>query len=216
MKQDLIYEYQQVQAQIEQLRQQSKKFASAIVHETTREYFERYGHLVHAITWLQYTPYFNDGEACEFSVHHPYALHKPLDDEDVLDDYSEDSDYYIDLSSFTAESINKRIAVRAGYDSDPISWSKNKAAEYNKRIAGSYRYRDDYFLQYPPENLTQEQLLQLLKLVESTPDTFAKDTQVLLNTISSIDEDVMKALFGDHVRIIITSDGVTSIDYSHE
>lgn len=36
---------------------------------------------VEAIRWTQYTPYFNDGEACEFSVHEPYIRFVDGDEE---------------------------------------------------------------------------------------------------------------------------------------
>jgi len=214
MKQELIYEYNHILAQIEQLRQQAKKCANSIVHEGTREYFDKYEHIVHAITWQQFTPYFNDGETCEFSVNEPYALYKPFDDEEI-EDYSEDSDHYVDLASYDIDEIKKRIATRAEYDNDPVAWSKHAAAEHNKTIIGSYRYSDDYYLQYPPESLTQEQLKQLLARAESTPDSFVKDTSVLMSTIISLDEDAMKELFGDHVQVIITREGVSTLDYPH-
>lgn len=34
----------------------------------------------YAVKWTQYTPYFNDGDACTFSVHAPYIV--SVDDED--------------------------------------------------------------------------------------------------------------------------------------
>ena len=35
--------------------------------------------LIYAIRWHQYTPYFNDGDACVFSVNEPYFRFSPLD-----------------------------------------------------------------------------------------------------------------------------------------
>ncbi len=37
------------------------------------ELFEKYDYL-HTISWNQYTPYFNDGESCEFQVNHDYII----------------------------------------------------------------------------------------------------------------------------------------------
>lgn len=54
-----------------------------------------------AIRWTQYTPYFNDGEPCEFSTNEPYACTKKGakfsqidDDEDVHEE--EDDDLFQD------------------------------------------------------------------------------------------------------------------------
>lgn len=43
--------------------------AQALLGKAFAEYFEKYGDKVAALYWDQYTPYFNDGEPCEFSVH---------------------------------------------------------------------------------------------------------------------------------------------------
>ena len=37
---------------------------------------------VTALRWRQYTPYFNDGEPCEFSVNEAYVRFTPLEEED--------------------------------------------------------------------------------------------------------------------------------------
>jgi predicted SnoaL-like aldol condensation-catalyzing enzyme len=65
---------------------------------------------IQAVRWRQYTPYFNDGEPCEFSIHEMYAkpakavtagTGTPVDDdgsnggedEDLDDEDEEDGDY---------------------------------------------------------------------------------------------------------------------------
>ena len=47
-----------------------KKFqteAQKLFKETTKEFFDKNPDIT-AFTWVQYTPYFNDGEPCEFGV----------------------------------------------------------------------------------------------------------------------------------------------------
>lgn len=46
---------------------------------------------VQAIVWSQYTPYFNDGEACEFSVNEPTFVFD-FDSEDLKSPYEYDDD----------------------------------------------------------------------------------------------------------------------------
>lgn len=73
-----------------------------------------------AVQWTQYTPYFNDGEACTFSVHEP-ALVKVSADEDPEDmpRYVEDSDtVHVMLSSYSIERYGwegKRETTRKNY-----------------------------------------------------------------------------------------------------
>lgn len=55
---------------IEKQRTLQKEFqttAQALFKKTTKEFFEQ-NPLVKAIVWTQHTPYFNDGDTCEFRV----------------------------------------------------------------------------------------------------------------------------------------------------
>lgn len=67
-----------IQEEFDKLREEQKalraKFqekAQELFKETTKEFFEK-NPCVTAIIWTQYTPYFNDGDTCEFSVNEPY------------------------------------------------------------------------------------------------------------------------------------------------
>jgi hypothetical protein len=54
--------------------------AQELFKETTKEFFEK-NPAVTAIIWTQYTPYFNDGDTCEFGVNEPYFTNaKNLED----------------------------------------------------------------------------------------------------------------------------------------
>jgi hypothetical protein len=55
---------------IEKQRALQKEFqttAQSLFKETTKEFFDK-NPLVQSISWTQYTPYFNDGDTCEFRV----------------------------------------------------------------------------------------------------------------------------------------------------
>jgi hypothetical protein len=60
----------------------------AALSEAFKELFDKHPKLK-AVRWKQYTPYFNDGEPCEFSVHDPYILFEgcPEDGGDYEDGY---------------------------------------------------------------------------------------------------------------------------------
>lgn len=77
--------------------------------EAFKDVFAKHPQLA-GVRWEQYTPYFNDGDPCTFSVYDPYIKMKddPRDGED--DDMDEDGyDYY---SSYSEEkySPEKRAA----------------------------------------------------------------------------------------------------------
>ena len=218
MKLELLDQYKQIQTQIEALQAQAKVYARDIVHKSTAEYFERYGHIIEAISWTQYTPYFNDGESCEFSVHEAYAFFHPLlASEDEETEYGEDSKNLFVAEEFTVESVKDRIETMQAYETDPVAWSKQAVSAKNAAIKyGSYRYSDDYYVTYPPEYYSVKELIRLRYMIETTPAGFVEETQALLSVINSIDEQAMKELFGDHTRVIITRNGVTCEDYHHD
>lgn len=45
---------------------------------------------VYSIVWTQYTPYFNDGDSCEFTMGEVYFLTKPQNEDDDDEDEPED------------------------------------------------------------------------------------------------------------------------------
>ena len=50
-----------------ELRKEIKKLGSEAFHQELKPLFEKYPQVL-SVRWNQYTPYFNDGETCEFSV----------------------------------------------------------------------------------------------------------------------------------------------------
>lgn len=57
------------------MKKQFQEKAKAVFVETVSEFW-KLNPKIHAITWVQYTPYFNDGEPCEFGVHELVACTK--------------------------------------------------------------------------------------------------------------------------------------------
>lgn len=59
---------QDIMAKKKALQEELTAFGKEALKEEFRKTFEAHPKLL-AVRWRQYTPYFNDGEACEFSVH---------------------------------------------------------------------------------------------------------------------------------------------------
>lgn len=218
MKSELLSEYKELTDRISALREQAKEKAKTILKEGMVSYFQKHGHLTECIVWKQFTPYFNDGEACEFRVHEPVVIMKPLVESDEEDEheYTEDSKYAYSIDDFTVKEIDKRIEVMKVYEADPLTWSKARAMMQNAKIQGSYRYTDDYYITYPPDLYSVEELLRMRERAEQIDESFHADTEAIISFIQSIDDDVMKELFGDHVRIIITAEDTIIEEYYHD
>jgi len=59
------------------------------------------------ISWRQYTPYFNDGDACHFAVYHPYMHIDPalMPKSAALDGFDEDEDNMCRVCIYEAEEL---------------------------------------------------------------------------------------------------------------
>lgn len=200
---DLLTTYNMLIDKITALRAEAKYTASAILHEGTKSYFEKYGHVVEQIFWTQYTPWFNDGESCEFSVGEPNLVLTTDEDEDK---YEQGSAFHIDIEEYEAG-----LAIWAEFDADPEAFKDKKEAEYPG-------YFDRWNLRetYRPYYHTEEELRSYIVQAKSYPEGLIADTQVLFDFISSIEPAIMEELFTNHVTVRITATGIETEEYSHD
>lgn len=139
--------------------------------------------------WTQYTPYFNDGDICEFSVHSPWV--RTVDDVDADDTYDlEVSDThptlgfvsYVERELTPAEIEEERRRRMTVYRPNPYvstyTWD---------RVEREAKY---------PETLKRAEKLSAIQRVEY--------------------EWGMKAAFGDHAQVTVTRDGIQVDEYSHD
>jgi hypothetical protein len=113
------------------------------------------------IVWTQYTPYFNDGESCEFGVGDP-SVFVESDDQD---------------GSHYDHNIQR-------YLSDKDKWlTADKREEYNKKLDERYG--------------------------RAFVESFWK-------VWSALPDELLEAVFGDHVMITVTRDEVAVELYNHD
>lgn len=105
--------------------------------------------------WTQYTPYFNDGDSCEFNVH-DFEINHPGDEynKDRENEEDEDSEYH-----------------------DWVSWY-DAPEGYTSTLRKAYDSVREFFRQF--------------------------------------DESDLEEMFGDHVRVKVTPEGVDVDEYSHD
>lgn len=153
---------------------------------------------VGGVQWTQYTPYFNDGDECVFSVNDMY-LFPSSTDEDDLDGYDEDL-----FPSFDDVQAYKTV-LETG------------------QAPGNYRtwYTADRWLQ--AYGVTKEQYILNEAandgLNEENIGTFFKtlsDWDKLQTILRNIDDDIYRDIFGDHAKIVVTRNGINVDEYSHD
>lgn len=128
-------------------------------HGLTKELFQTFPELK-SIGWKQYTPYFNDGEACEFRSMHDYPTING-NDENYGESKQEDS--VLDIVTLGSETI----------------WKRGEG------------------------NVTNPDYNPYYKEIVDTVKEF----------LNQFDDEDMKDLFGNHVSIDITENGVEVVDY---
>lgn len=155
-----------------------------------------------AIKWDQYTPYFNDGDECVFSVYDPQYLidlnHLDLPKE--VDAYYETGD---DSEDGNQVWFYDTLTYRGEVDE---SYSGNKYEETERVVKpGSEGER------YP-----RYDYVKTGKFYAYLPIPGCEDIADTVASIFTLPNDVFKDVFGDHVRITVTRDGVEVSESYHD
>jgi hypothetical protein len=162
-------------AEQRKLKLQFQKRAQELFKATTKEFFEK-NPAVTIIRWNQYTPYFNDGDECVFSVYEPHFTNCPVEDKDNINNWGEyEGD---DESIFSI--------------SDP-SWIMKSDSIYYKK--------------------DKEILLSLKESNQLDIDSLKAFGDMIQ---SSEMEDVMRAMFDDHVTVTVTREGFEVEELEHD
>ena len=157
---------------------------------------------VELVCWEQWTPHFNDGEPCEFSVYCPpqaflkgYKDHLSEEQWDDLDDYEKYGEE-TELCFYPDENVEKTIAEYKEELSKPQEeriWSWVTDDSLKRRIQNSEKIKADM------EKFGLERAINL-----------AKD----LDAIGNISDNVLSTL--GEGRIFVTRDGIEVEEVYHD
>lgn len=143
---------------------------------------------VKAITWKQYTPYFNDGEPCEFSVGEPAVTKNP----EVAKAWLEENFYPEVETEITKEE----------FESEDSRW-------YTQRIVENGADKK-YFRTYEEGTYDYE-----IPYYGTHPDGIVKD-ELDIPVQAGEFEDALRTAFGDHTQVVVTPERVVQFEYSHD
>lgn len=159
------------QAKIEKLQEEIRSKAKLTMQSVFTDFFNKYPE-VRFLYWNQYTPYFNDGEECYFSVNELYAGNQKAVDEDVYGYDLEGSEYRPFLEK-------------------PDEWDR----KYNPKEAQKWDALDSN--------------------AKKRAEAYFSDYHALAGFLLGLDEH-LKIMFGDHIEVIVTREGIETRDYEHE
>ena len=215
-------EFKTLQERIEALNAEMQEKSKVLMKEALRDFFEQYDGVVQNLFWRQYTPYFNDGESCEFSVHDVHiTLTSDVDDEDEDD---EGSNVYgpDDIPKF-----KELIELWESFNKDPkaaaLKYQTYYIQKYGRDLFETDRWSgktsaqkmDEWKPDYCSLEYRQKQLAAAEHLVSNYP-TLRADYLDISKLIAGINEDIMKAMFGDHAKVICSKDGIEVEEYEHD
>lgn len=177
-------------AKLEEMRKAHMKSIQTDFNEIIKLFFDECPK-IQAVIWTQYTPYFNDGDECVFSVNEPYFITKNFDREDLLNPYEyEDDDKYVTLKipSYTAN-WDEEIACNKAELAKPTAsdWVKGY---YPKRIAALEQMKIDF----PEYDVKIKAFANLLEE----------------------NEDLLKEVYGDDAAVYLTPNEVVIEEYAHD
>ena len=111
---ELRQKFQELQDKMEILRVEMKQTGRKLFSEASQNLFDKYPTL-ESFSWTQYTPYFNDGDVCEFGVNADYPHIK------LSTGFDEDVSAWSDLKPDSPEQEKIAMDVRelvGGMDED--------------------------------------------------------------------------------------------------
>lgn len=145
-------------------------------------------------SWTQYTPYFCDGDVCEFSANTDYFTINDNDDE--CSEWGYRSMLEKATPAKVAENKSKLEHLQA----------KKAAAISQENFREAERIRNEIqSVEYDLECCDRDAIL--------AEQAMFVDIKEVLN---AFDEEVLKVLFGDHVRVTIYQDRIETEEYDHE
>lgn len=208
--------FKQLNAQMEAARKEMQAKSTGFVEAACKQFFDACPE-VGSVQWTQYTPYFNDGETCEFSVHEKYFV---LADDEDPDDY-EGSVIYTSKDLASAE---KALKEAEEYNANPAVWVEKYKQEYRKTYGRDYHVYNRYDSEpkpYPYKiDEAQEHVDEIKTFMEKYPaevtDRIESSFKILSKALNLIDEDIMQAIYGDHVKVVITRNGTEIDEYQHD
>jgi hypothetical protein len=142
---------------------------------------------VKAATWHQYTPYFNDGEPCEFSV---YDL-SVTNNEEVAENWLDDNFHEDRLVEVTKEAYDEEKAYVATQRWSYFPYEEIDGKYYKRYEEGAYDYIPG----------------------SGHPDGIS-DVDIPVNDLEF--QDALRSVFGDHTQVVVTPTRVVQFDYEHE
>lgn len=210
----LMENFDELNEQIRQAKEQMREKSEGLIEGMVKLFLDECPEVT-GIHWTQYTPYFNDGESCEFGVNE-ICFHILEDEDDEIEAWESTMLY----GAGHLEKAKKQLKVAEEYAADPEAWRKNYIKQYHKDY-GRYPYNANSVRPYPSDPAdAQQRIDEIERSLEKYPaevaDRIETNFQKAISAIHKIPDDIMQSIYGDHVMVVINREGTTIDEYDHD
>lgn len=187
--------YQELRNKIVEARKTMEETAKSLFNEMSAELFNENPTLM-SFGWVQYTPYFNDGDACTFRCNSDYPT-VSITVDGILWSYDSNSgELHVDGEEVESSDNLIRMIKNMGVD----SFSKEGKQYAFDRATNTVTENGVKVLSY---NDIHQMFKPLEEIVSSFMRNFAHED--------------MEIMFGDHVTVTVSRDGKMKIEeYQHD
>jgi hypothetical protein len=214
--QTLLNNFDELNAQIEAARKEMQAKSEGLIEAVAKQFLDKCPEVT-GIHWTQYTPYFNDGESCEFGVN-DFCFHILTDEDDEIDSYYDSTELY------TQENLDKAVKdleEAKDYTKDPDAWRQKYVKEYREKHGRDYPSTYSHIRPYPYDvDRAQERIDEITENLKTYgPEVAARikaEFALFTAAMKKIPDDVMQAVFGDHVFVVINRNGTTVDEFNHD
>ena len=173
---------------IEEKRESFKKEAQKVFKKLTDLVFNQFPK-INSITWCQYTPYFNDGEECVFTLHEPCFSNASAE-------YALEN---IEYGQNDGEDNSVEMLVV-----DNAEFSKVEVWDIPTRSLRPFSEEEKFSQEdYVALGIENQQQLAILNALNNLMD-------------SDIGHHILKDTFGNDVKVVASREGFAIADYEHD
>lgn len=176
------------------IREQMSLQYDTVFRDVTKQLFSKHKALK-IIQWTQYTPYFNDGDVCNFGINEiSYSVEYP----EGIDGSTTDFDTHFD--SYDGAFVGE----------PPSDFTYRDAADYKRdpkaTNASWKRYAAD----------TVDAFEEICKKYDKDELIALSDDMALFRKMVNDNQSFMEMMLGDHVLVTVTKNGVFTSEYDHD
>lgn len=125
-------------SQINELKKEALKISENIFDDFRHHIFSKYQQL-ESFGWTQYTPYFNDGEACIFYANTDYLI--------INGEYAEDSNWFNKENVINWGQWNRDLKIHEGRVEEPnTNYNEELVNAYNEIVSFLSNFDNDFYL----------------------------------------------------------------------